>query len=302
MPERNDLNLQLYIQRRRRRIDRALERWVPGQNEFPPQIHQAMRYSLFAGGKRLRPILALAAAEAVGGRAADVLPFACSLELIHTYSLIHDDLPAMDNDDLRRGQPTSHKIFGEALAILTGDALLSEAFYLMSRQDLMKKVSPQRRLRAISQIARAAGSLGMIGGQTMDILSQGKEMDRNVLEYIHNHKTGALMAASVSAGAILGGASAGEYRALNAYGKKLGLAFQIIDDLLDVQGDPRMLGKTVRKDQIQEKATYPAFFGVSASRHQAEGLVQKAVAYLRPLNGRANPLREIAQFILKRSN
>jgi geranylgeranyl diphosphate synthase type II len=166
----------------------------------------------------------------------------------------------------------------------------------------MKKVPPQQRLRAISQIARAAGSLGMVGGQTMDILSQGKEMNRKVLEYIHSHKTGALIAASVSAGATVGGASAREYRALNGYGEKLGLAFQIIDDLLDVQGDPRMLGKTVHKDQIQEKATYPAFFGVSASRHQAEGLVQKAVACLRLLNRRANPLREIAQFILKRSN
>ena len=302
MPKGNDLNLQQYIQRRRRMIDGALERWVPGQHEFPPQIHQAMHYSLFAGGKRIRPILALAAAEAVGGRAADVLPLACSLELIHTYSLIHDDLPAIDNDDLRRGQPTSHKIYGEALAILTGDALLSEAFYLMSRVDLMKKVSPQQRLRAISQIARAAGSMGMVGGQTMDILSQGKEMDQRVLEYIHSHKTGALIAASVRAGAIVGGASAREYRALNGYGEKLGVAFQIIDDLLDVQGDARKLGKAVRKDQIQEKATYPAFFGVSASRYRAEDLVQEALADLKPLNRRAIPLREIAQFILKRSS
>jgi geranylgeranyl diphosphate synthase type II len=208
----------------------------------------------------------------------------------------------MDNDDLRRGKPTSHKIFGEALAILTGDALLSEAFHILSRPDLMKKVSPHRRLRAICQVARAAGSLGMVGGQAMDILSQGKEIEKPVLEYIHSHKTGALIAASVGTGAIVGGASAREYRALNGYGEKLGLAFQIIDDLLDVQGEMRKLGKAVRKDQIQKKATYPAFYGVSDSRRQAECLVQEALAYLKPLNWRANPLREIAQFTLMRSN
>ena len=188
------------------------------------------------------------------------------------------------------------------MAILTGDALLSEAFNLMSRQDLMKKVPAQRRLRAINQIARAAGSLGMVGGQTMDILSQGKEMDRRVLEYIHSHKTGALIAASVNAGAIIGGASIREYRALNGYGERLGLAFQIIDDLLDVEGDVRKLGKAVRKDQIQEKATYPAFFGVKDSHNQAEKLVQEALDHLKPIHRQANPLREIAQFILKRSS
>jgi geranylgeranyl diphosphate synthase type II len=296
------MNLKAYLKRRRLMIDKALERWVAGEHEFPPQIHQAMRYSLFAGGKRIRPILTLAAAEAVGGRAVDVLPFACSMELIHTYSLIHDDLPAMDNDDLRRGKPTSHKIFGEALAILTGDALLSEAFYLMSRADLMKKVPPDRRLKAISQIAHASGSLGMVGGQTLDILSQGKEIDKNLLEFIHTHKTGALIAASVGAGAILGGASPREYKALKGFGEKLGLAFQIIDDLLDVQGEVRKLGKAVGKDQIQKKATYPAVFGVNDSRRRADVLVQEALAHLEPFNRRANPLREIAQFILLRTN
>ncbi|MDI6756188.1 MAG: polyprenyl synthetase family protein, partial [Thermodesulfobacteriota bacterium] len=199
------MNLQKYLERRRSMVDRALKRWIPGENEFPREVHKAMRYSLFAGGKRIRPILTLAAAEAVGGRAVDVLPVACSLELIHTYSLIHDDLPAMDNDDLRRGKPTSHKIFGEALAILAGDALLTEAFHLLTRADLMKNVSPRRRLQATCQIARAAGSLGMVGGQVMDILSEGKEMERHLLEYIHSHKTGALIAASVCAGAIAGG-------------------------------------------------------------------------------------------------
>jgi len=168
------LNLKAYLQRRGRFVDEALERWVPARDEFPPQVHEAMRYSLFAGGKRIRPILTLASTEAVGGRLVDALPLACSLELIHTYSLIHDDLPAMDDDDLRRGKPTNHKVFGEALAILAGDGLLTEAFHMATRPDLMKKVPAGRRIRALWHLARAAGSLGMVGGQTMDILTQGK--------------------------------------------------------------------------------------------------------------------------------
>ncbi len=259
-----------------------------------------MRYSLFAGGKRLRPILALAAAETVGGRIADALPLACSLELIHTYSLIHDDLPSMDDDDLRRGKPTSHKVFGEALAILAGDALLTEAFHLLTRPDLMRDVSPRRRLRAINQVARAAGSYGMVGGQVMDIASQGQKIESHLLEYIHSHKTGALIAASVCTGAIIGGASPSQYKALNRYGEKLGLAFQVIDDLLDVQGEEKKLGKAVGKDQAKGKATYPALFGIAESRRMAEVLVEEALGRLQLFTGRANPLREIARFILKR--
>ena len=294
------MNLKEYLKRRQRSVDEALERWVPGDHEFPPQVHQAMRYSLFAGGKRLRPILALAAAETVGGRIADALPLACSLELIHTYSLIHDDLPSMDDDDLRRGKPTSHKVFGEALAILAGDALLTEAFHLLTRPDLMRDVSPRRRLRAINQVARAAGSYGMVGGQVMDIASQGQEIEAHLLEYIHSHKTGALIAASVCTGAIIGGASPSQYKAMNRYGEKLGLAFQVIDDLLDVQGEEKKLGKAVRKDQAKGKATYPALFGIAESRRMAEVLVEEALGRLQLFNGRANPLREIARFILKR--
>jgi len=294
------LNLKEYLKRRQRLVDEALERWVPGDHEFPPQVHQAMRYSLFAGGKRLRPILALAAAETVGGRIADALPLACSLELIHTYSLIHDDLPSMDDDDLRRGKPTSHKVFGEALAILAGDALLTEAFHLLTRPDLMRDVSPRRRLRAINQVARAAGSYGMVGGQVMDIASQGQKIEAHLLEYIHSHKTGALIAASVCTGAIIGGASLSQYKALNRYGEKLGLAFQVIDDLLDVQGEEKKLGKAVGKDQAKGKATYPALFGIAESRRMAEVLVEEALGRLQLFNGRANPLREIARFILKR--
>ncbi len=294
------MNLKEYLKRRQRLVDEALERWVPGDHEFPPQVHQAMRYSLFAGGKRLRPILALAAAETVGGRIADALPLACSLELIHTYSLIHDDLPSMDDDDLRRGKPTSHKVFGEALAILAGDALLTEAFHLLTRPDLMRDVSPRRRLRAINQVARAAGSYGMVGGQVMDIASQGQKIESHLLEYIHSHKTGALIAASVCAGAIIGGASPSQYKALNRYGEKLGLAFQVIDDLLDVQGEEKKLGKAVGKDQAKGKATYPALFGIAESRRMAEVLVEEALGRLQLFTGRANPLREIARFILKR--
>lgn len=296
------MNLKEYLQRRSRLVDEALERWVPGESEFPPQVHQAMRYSLFAGGKRLRPILTLASTEAVGGRIVDALPLACSMELIHTYSLIHDDLPAMDDDDLRRGKPTNHKVFGEALAILAGDGLLTEAFHLATRPDLMKEVSPSRRIRALWHLARAAGSLGMVGGQTMDILTQGKEVEAPILEYIHTHKTGALITASVAMGAIVGGASAREYKALMGYGENLGLAFQITDDLLDVEGEEGKLGKAVRKDQSKGKATYPALFGINESRLRAERLMEEALACLDSFNRRANPLREIAQFILKRTN
>jgi geranylgeranyl diphosphate synthase type II len=298
---RNHLRIEEFIRRRGRLVERALERWVPGTDEFPPLVHKAMNYSLFAGGKRLRPILALAGAEAVGGRAADALPLACSVELIHTYSLIHDDLPSMDNDDLRRGKPTSHRVFGEGPAILAGDALLTEAFRLLARSDLMKNVPPARRLRVIYHIAHAAGSVGMVGGQVMDISCQGKKIDKHLLEYIHSHKTGALIAASVYAGGLVGGASPKEGRALLSYGEKLGLAFQITDDLLDIHGEPRKLGKSVRKDQAQGKATYPALIGVSESRRQAEVLLNGAIAHLRFFDHKADPLREIARFVLKRS-
>jgi len=206
----------------------------------------------------------------------------------------------MDDDDLRRGKPTSHKVFGEALAILAGDALLTEAFHLLTRPDLMRAVSPRRRLRAMNQVARAAGSCGMIGGQVMDIASQGQKVDPHLLEYIHSHKTGALIAASVCAGAIIGGASPRQYKALNIYGEKLGFAFQVIDDLLDVQGEEKKLGKAVGKDKAKGKATYPALFGIAKSQRKAEALVEEALVHLEPFNGRTEPLREIAKFILKR--
>ncbi len=296
------MDVKKYLDRRRRLVDKALERWVAGEEEFPAQVHKAMRYSLFAGGKRLRPILTLAAAEAVGGRAEEALPVACALELIHTYSLIHDDLPAMDDDDLRRGMPTSHKVFGEAAAILAGDALLTEAFHLLARPDLMKNISPRRRLAAIHAIALGAGSRGMVGGQVMDVASEGKEIEPDILEYIHTHKTGALIAASIISGALVGGGSARKVQALERYGRKLGLAFQIIDDLLDVQGEEAQMGKAVGKDQAKGKATYPGLFGIESSRRKAEELIREALADLTPFKKEAEPLREIARFILQRTN
>jgi geranylgeranyl diphosphate synthase type II len=296
------VNLPAYLDRRKALVDSALERWIPEEDTFPPQVHKAMHYSLAAGGKRLRPILALAAAQAVGGDAKRALPLACSLELIHTYSLIHDDLPAMDDDDWRRGKPTCHKVFGEALAILAGDALLTEAFRLLSRADLMKRVSPARRLRAIHLVAEAASSLGMIGGQTMDILAQGLPVEKHLLEYIHSHKTGALIAASVCAGGIIGGASPAQLMALAGYGEKLGLAFQIVDDLLDVRGKKGKVGKAVGKDALRGKATYPALLGARGARQSAARLIEESVRHLQPLGRRAQPLREIAKFTLKREH
>jgi geranylgeranyl diphosphate synthase type II len=208
----------------------------------------------------------------------------------------------MDDDDLRRGKPTNHKVFGEAVAILAGDGLLTEAFHLATRPDLMKKFPPGRRIWALWHLARAAGSLGMVGGQTMDILTQGKNIEAPVLEYIHTHKTGALITASVVMGAIAGGASARECKALKGYGENLGLAFQVTDDLLDVEGEEGKLGKAVRKDQSKGKATYPALFGIKESRLKAERLIEEALTCLDSFNRRANPLREIAKFILKRTN
>jgi geranylgeranyl diphosphate synthase type II len=296
------LDLKKYFERRRRQIDDALDRWVAGEEEFPPQVHKAMRYSLFAGGKRLRPILTLAASEAVGGKATQALPFACALELIHTYSLIHDDLPAMDDDELRRGRPTSHVVFGEAVAILAGDALLTEAFRLMARPDLGKNLVSRRCLAAIHTVALSAGSQGMVGGQVMDMASEGKESNPDILEYIHTRKTGALIGAATAVGGLIGGGSRREVRVLEEYGHKVGLAFQIMDDLLDVQGKETQMGKTVGKDRARGKATYPGLFGIEDSHRKAKGLVREAVTCLDPFNRRANPLREIARYILQRKN
>jgi geranylgeranyl diphosphate synthase type II len=258
-----------------------------------------MRYSVFAGGKRLRPVLVIAGAEAVGGTAERVLPTACAMEMIHTYSLIHDDLPAMDNDDYRRGRPTSHKVFGEAMAILAGDGLLTHAFRLLA--DCWHPGMDGAGLRdVLVDLSGAAGSDGMVGGQVADLEAEGKNVDADTLDYIHLHKTAALIRASITVGARLSGAGAESLRALATAGQALGLAFQIVDDMLDVTATSAQLGKTAGKDQAQQKATYPAVHGLTASRARAEALVGEALAALVPLGPAADPLRALAHFILER--
>ncbi len=260
-----------------------------------------MRYSVLAGGKRLRPILVFAAAEAVGGDRRHVLPFAAAVEFIHTYTLVHDDLPALDNDNFRRGKPTNHKVFGEAVAILAGDALLTEAFILMTNGLAMDSIPPRSLLRAANEMARAMGSGGVIGGQVVDVESEGKKIGPDTLEYIHIYKTGFFFKACIRCGAILSQASQGQLSALSRFGAHIGLAFQIIDDILDITGDQELLGKDVGSDVSRNKATYPALFGLEESRKKAEALVEEGIAALSGFDERADPLREIARFFVKRT-
>ncbi|MCG6535892.1 MAG: polyprenyl synthetase family protein, partial [Syntrophales bacterium LBB04] len=260
-----------YLTKHKRLIDKALARYLPGAENYPPVIFQAMGYSLFAGGKRIRPILCLAALEAVGAgkMQRSVLPVACALEMIHTYSLIHDDLPAMDDDDCRRGKPASHKAFGEDVAILAGDALLTEAFHLMSKRELMKDIPEGRILDAINEIAYAVGCFGMIGGQVVDVRSEGIAVDEDTLYYIHTRKTGALIVASIKAGALLTGVGKKELASLAEYGRSIGLMFQIVDDILNVEGDRAATGKSTGSDASLGKATFPSLFGLGLSRGEA---------------------------------
>lgn len=284
-----------------RLIDQALDRYLPGEQVKPGTIHEAMRYSVFAGGKRLRPVLFLASAEAVGGNSGSILPAACALELIHTYSLIHDDLPAMDNDDFRRGKPTSHKVYGEAIAVLTGDALLTLAFDLIAGCG-QAGVSPNVVVRTIKEISGAAGTLGMIGGQVVDIQSENRSIDKDVLDYIHSHKTGALFRASVRAGALMGGGSDRQIDLLTEYAENLGLAFQITDDILDVEGNTEKLGKTVGSDIRKKKCTYPALYGLQESKELARNCVDRAILTLKNFGAKADILRYIARYVLNREN
>jgi len=295
-----DFRLEDYLSERKAKIDEALDRLLPGEESYPPEIFRAVRYSLFAGGKRLRPILCLAAAEAVGGKADAVMPAACALELIHSYSLIHDDLPAMDNDDFRRGRLTSHKVFGEGIAILAGDALLTEAFCLLTRRERMPGIPPERLLDVAAEAAEAAGFFGMVGGQALDILSEGEAVDLEKLQRIHRMKTGALLCFSLRTGAILTGASPSELDALSDYGRQIGLAFQIADDILNVEGDRALLGKGTGSDAARGKVTFPALMGVAASRARAEELILRALGAIASFDERADPLRGIAGYILRR--
>ena len=294
------MDLRVYLDEKRAIVEEALNRFFPRPEGPASDVVEAMRYSLFAGGKRLRPILCIAGASAVGGDESHALPVACALELIHTYSLIHDDLPAMDDDDLRRGKPTCHKVFGDAVAVLAGDGLLTEAFHLMGRGDLSGHVSPHVLLKAITLIAFAAGYQGMVGGQVVDIQSEGKGVDASLVEFIHTHKTGALITASVASGALIGGGTAGQVVSIQDYGQKIGLAFQIADDILDIEGDTRTMGKGVGNDVRKKKITFPSVLGLEKSKEVQLSLIKKAVAMLESFDHRADPLREIALYIIER--
>jgi len=305
-------DLRVWLEAARRDVDAALERFLPDAPQCPPRVGEAMRYSLFAGGKRLRPTVCLAAAEAVAAAAgADAalarrlsMPAACALELIHTYSLIHDDLPAMDNDTLRRGRPTSHVVFGEGQAILAGDALLTEAFALLAREPSEGAPDlPHRKLAAISAIAEAAGPCGMVGGQAIDLdaAGTGRAFDVEGLREMHARKTGALIRASASAGAIMAGADAIALAAISAYATELGLAFQIVDDILDVEGASADLGKTAGKDAAADKPTYPALFGLGESKRLAAACKERALAALDRASI-AGQLPAIARWVIERTN
>lgn len=294
------MDLEIELRKRIDLVDNYLEKQMPSGHITPTSIHEAMRYSLFAGGKRLRPVLVMAAAEALGGQAEKVLPMASAFELIHTYSLIHDDLPAMDNDDYRRGKLTNHKVYGEAIAILAGDGLLTLAFQLALKNHSEVGLEPQTVLLAMQEMAEAAGSKGMIGGQVVDMESEDKTISPELMEYIHSHKTGALFRASVRCGAILAGATNSQLAALTIYAEELGLAFQIVDDILDIVGDEAKLGKKVGSDVANNKSTYPTIYGLENSKIMAQKAIDEAVGALSEFGQAAEFLRQIAFYMTKR--
>jgi geranylgeranyl diphosphate synthase, type II len=292
--------LSQYLAKRQQQIDRFLERCIPLATHRDP-LNQAMRYTLFSGGKRIRPILMLAATEAVGGEVNRALPFAGAVELIHTYSLIHDDLPGMDNDELRRGKPSNHKVFGEGMAILAGDALLTEAFRVMAEATLKAGTARDRALQVLLEVASAAGARGMVAGQAADMGAEGTAVDLPTVELIHIRKTGSLIRAAVRAGALLGGARPEELRRLTRYAELLGLAFQIVDDILDAEGSTRVTGKARGRDAARSKATFPAVLGLPAAKERAQELMADTLKEVRSLGPRAEPLREIARLIVGRA-
>jgi geranylgeranyl diphosphate synthase type II len=292
--------LSTYLKKQQDLINSALDKWLPKPHGPSGPVIEAMRYSLMSGGKRVRPILLLAGAQAVGSDQKVLLPAACALECIHTYSLIHDDLPAMDDDDLRRGRPTCHKVYDEAIAILAGDGLLTYAFELICKPELAQNISSHLLSKAIFLLARAAGVSGMVGGQTADILMEGRPVDTETLSFIHSHKTGALIVASVEIGALLGKGNDDELNHLKKYGESLGLAFQIKDDLLDIEGDQEILGKPVGSDNRNQKATYPALFGLKETKRKARELLEQGLSELESFDESAEPLRAIARYVVER--
>lgn len=290
-------DLTSYLTTTQKTVDQALRRFLPKTTQAPHLIHKAMRYSVFAGGKRLRPILTLAAAEACGGQEKNALAPACAVEIMHTYSLVHDDLPCMDDDDLRRGRPTSHKVFGEGIAVLTGDALLTEAFAILAETPPSERYGVRDYLR---EFARTGGSRELIGGQVLDLEGEGKKLTRAQLVKIHDSKTAALLRCSLRLGAMTANATAEQLDALTTFGTNLGLAFQVMDDILDVTQCTEKLGKTAGKDQAVDKATYPAVLGLEPSKKEAARLTKKALAALDPLGQKATRLRQIADYLLVR--
>ena len=294
--------LEKYLCEKKGQVDRTLDRVLPPEDEEPRLIHQAMRYSVLAGGKRLRPILAIAAYEIAGGRGDSILVPACGLELIHTYSLIHDDLPCMDDDDYRRGRPTSHKVYGEAMAVLAGDALTALAFECLLGED-RKDCFPEGALLGASRaVARAIGTLGLVGGQVMDIANDARDGRKATLEETCGRKTGALIGASLECGGLLAGADSRVLGALRRYGKGLGLGFQIRDDILNVTGDPQQMGKATHTDQAQDKMTFAILLGVEAARKEARGWIDEAKSSLDFLGDVAWPLYDIADYVLERQS
>jgi len=300
MVENRKMLLEEYLETKKKIVDRALEKYLPKRDGFSSEISESMRYTLFADGKRIRPVLCMASAEVVGGRADTVLPIACAIEMIHTYSLIHDDLPAMDNDDYRRGKSSNHKVFGEGVAVLAGDALLTEAFCLLSGGT--PAISPEKSLTIIHEISTAAGFQGMIGGQVADLRAEGKEVDMERVNYIHTHKTQALITVSIRAGAIAAGAGEDDLNALLEYGRKTGLAFQIADDILDIESSREILGKDTGSDEELKKATYPALIGLEKSKERTRKLVEDALSDIDRFDEKAQPLRMIARFIAERKS
>jgi geranylgeranyl diphosphate synthase, type II len=290
-------NLNAYLEARTEQVNRALDKFLPSDSTKPATIHKSMRYSLFAGGKRMRPALCLAAAEACGGKISDALPLACAVECVHTYSLIHDDLPGMDNDDFRRGKPTNHKVFGEGIAVLAGDALLTQAFEITAKAKGWPRYSHQKLVR---ELADASGSLQLIAGQVADLEAEGKRISANDLKYIHERKTSALLCCSVRLGGMSANCTAPQLRALTDFGYNVGLAFQIIDDILDITQTSEQLGKTAGKDTAAQKATYPSIVGMEKSRKIAQELTGKAFAALKIFRGKAQALEALAEFLLKR--
>ncbi|HIJ77859.1 MAG: polyprenyl synthetase family protein [Desulfobulbaceae bacterium] len=294
------MDIKTYLSQKCLVVESALATYMLPEDGPLANHIKAMRYSLFAGGKRVRPILALATAEALHADTEALMPVACALECIHTYSLIHDDLPAMDNDDLRRGKPTNHVVFGEAEAILAGDGLLSFAFELLAHPDTGQAIAPTAQLQIIRAVAKAIGPIGMVGGQSLDLAAEGKKIPFAHLKLIHSYKTGALITAAVQSGALFGKATTDQYQALTRYGENIGLAFQIVDDLLDVEGSTEELGKTAGADVERNKATYPAFFGVDKTRIMAQDAIKDAIAALDGFDDKAEPLRALARYIYDR--